>query len=75
MTSPDWHITGDLTQFLTRAGEFLRSRPALHTVHLTVTEALRSRGSASTVRATRCSGYWNATAKYGPPSSAPRPAA
>ncbi|UXX94874.1 GNAT family N-acetyltransferase [Streptomyces sp. AD2-2] len=44
MTSPDWHITGDLTQFLTRAGEFLRSRPALHTVHLTVTEALRSRG-------------------------------
>ncbi|MFJ2888659.1 GNAT family N-acetyltransferase [Streptomyces sp. NPDC087305] len=44
MTPPDWHITGDLAQFLTRAGEFLRSRPALHTVHLTVTEALRSRG-------------------------------
>ncbi|MFD4877441.1 GNAT family N-acetyltransferase [Streptomyces sp. NPDC058420] len=44
MTPPDWHITGDLTEFLTRAGEFLRSRPALHTVHLTVTEALRSRG-------------------------------
>ncbi|MFE2882999.1 GNAT family N-acetyltransferase [Streptomyces sp. NPDC059272] len=44
MTPPDWRITGDLAQFLTRAGEFLRSRPALHTVHLTVTEALRSRG-------------------------------
>lgn len=44
MTPPGWHITGDLAQFLTRAGEFLRSRPALHTVHLTVTEALRSRG-------------------------------
>ncbi|MGQ4433088.1 MULTISPECIES: GNAT family N-acetyltransferase [unclassified Streptomyces] len=44
MTPPDWHITGDLTRFLTRAGDFLRSRPALHTVHLTVTEALRSRG-------------------------------
>ncbi|WP_405972556.1 GNAT family N-acetyltransferase [Streptomyces sp. NBC_00988] len=40
----DWDITGDLDQFLTRAGEFLRSRPALHTVHLTVTAALRSRG-------------------------------
>ncbi|MFJ9371768.1 GNAT family N-acetyltransferase [Streptomyces sp. NPDC101455] len=40
----DWHITGDLDQFLTHAGEFLRSRPALHTVHLTVTAALRSRG-------------------------------
>ncbi|WP_405992670.1 GNAT family N-acetyltransferase [Streptomyces sp. NBC_00986] len=44
MTTDDWHITGDLDQFLTRAGEFLRSRPALHTVHLTVTAALRSRG-------------------------------
>ncbi|MFJ8137001.1 GNAT family N-acetyltransferase [Streptomyces sp. NPDC096013] len=44
MTPTDWHITGDLTDFLTRAGEFLRSRPALHTVHLTVTEALRGRG-------------------------------
>jgi predicted GNAT family acetyltransferase len=44
VTTTDWHITGDLTQFLTRAGEFLRSRPALHTIHLTVTEALRSRG-------------------------------
>ena len=44
MTADDWHITGDLDQFLTRAGEFLRSRPALHTVHLTVTAALRSRG-------------------------------
>ncbi|WP_327403289.1 GNAT family N-acetyltransferase [Streptomyces sp. NBC_01288] len=44
MTDRDWHITGDLDQFLARAGEFLRSRPALHTVHLTVTAALRSRG-------------------------------
>ena len=44
MTTGDWHITGDLDQFLTRAGEFLRSRPALHTVHLTVTAALSSRG-------------------------------
>ena len=44
MTDRDWHITGDLDQFLAHAGDFLRSRPALHTVHLTVTAALSSRG-------------------------------
>jgi len=44
VTTDDWQITGDLDQFLTQAGEFLRSRPALHTIHLTVTTALSSRG-------------------------------
>jgi predicted GNAT family acetyltransferase len=44
VTNDDWHITGDLDQFLTHAGDFLRSRPALQTIQLTVTEALRSRG-------------------------------
>lgn len=39
-----WHLTHDLDEFLTRAGDFLRSRPALHTVPLTVTETLRTRG-------------------------------
>ncbi|MFB7501652.1 GNAT family N-acetyltransferase [Streptomyces sp. NPDC056161] len=39
-----WYLTDDLDDFLTRAGDFLRSRPALHTVPLTVTDALRSRG-------------------------------
>lgn len=39
-----WHLTHDLDDFLTRAGAFLRSRPALHTVPLTVTETLRTRG-------------------------------
>ncbi|MET7483358.1 GNAT family N-acetyltransferase [Streptomyces sp. NPDC005538] len=39
-----WHITGDLDQFLTHADDFLRTNPALHTVPLTVTHALRSRG-------------------------------
>lgn len=39
-----WHLTRDLGEFLTRAGAFLRSRPALHTVPLTVTETLRTRG-------------------------------
>jgi ribosomal protein S18 acetylase RimI-like enzyme len=40
----DWYLTEDVEQFLARVGEFLRSRPAPHTVHLTVTETLRSRG-------------------------------
>lgn len=39
-----WYLTHDLDDFLTRAGAFLRSRPALHTVPLTVTETLRTRG-------------------------------
>ncbi|MER7482455.1 GNAT family N-acetyltransferase [Streptomyces sp. NPDC126510] len=39
-----WHLTPDLDDFLAQAGAFLRSRPALHTVPLTVTETLRTRG-------------------------------
>ncbi|WP_327255463.1 GNAT family N-acetyltransferase [Streptomyces sp. NBC_01244] len=45
MSPDDWHLTEDLDGFLARAGDFLRSRPALHTVPLTVTEALRTRGA------------------------------
>ncbi|MFJ9559994.1 GNAT family N-acetyltransferase [Streptomyces fuscichromogenes] len=41
---PDWHFTFDLDEFLARAGDFLRARPDLHTVQLTVTEQLRRRG-------------------------------
>ncbi|MEW2620805.1 GNAT family N-acetyltransferase [Streptomyces sp. NPDC048106] len=42
---PDaWHLTDDLDDFLSRAADFLRSRPALHTVPLTVADTLRSRG-------------------------------
>lgn len=40
----DWQLTEDLDAFLSRAGDFLRSRPALHTVQLTVTDVLRTRG-------------------------------
>ena len=44
--SPDgWHLTEDVDDFLARAGDFLRSRPVLHTVPLTVTEALSTRGA------------------------------
>ncbi|TPQ19129.1 GNAT family N-acetyltransferase [Streptomyces sporangiiformans] len=47
MPSPshDWRFTHDLGAFLDRAGHFLRSEPALHTVPLTVTDALRRRGT------------------------------
>ncbi|MFF2806379.1 GNAT family N-acetyltransferase [Streptomyces sp. NPDC058000] len=43
---PDaWHLTEDVDDFLARAGDFLCSRPALHTTPLTVTEKLRTRGA------------------------------
>jgi RimJ/RimL family protein N-acetyltransferase len=45
MPSDTWYLTDDLGDFLTRAEDFLRSRPALHTVPLTVTDSLRSRGT------------------------------
>ncbi|MFM9369980.1 GNAT family N-acetyltransferase [Streptomyces sp. Da 82-17] len=45
MHSDAWHTTHDLDRFLARAGAFLRSRPALHTLPLTVTETLRTRGA------------------------------
>ncbi|MGI5376197.1 GNAT family N-acetyltransferase [Streptomyces sp. CA-251387] len=44
MRADDWYCTQDLTGFLTHAGGFLRSRPDLHTVALTVTETLRTSG-------------------------------
>lgn len=45
---PDhWHLTEDLDSFLARAGDFLHSRPALHTLPLTVTETLRTRGASA----------------------------
>ncbi len=44
MRPDNWHLTEDLDEFLARAGDFLRSRPALHTVPLTVADALRRRG-------------------------------
>ncbi|MDX3135852.1 GNAT family N-acetyltransferase, partial [Streptomyces europaeiscabiei] len=45
MIPDDWHLTEDLDHFLARAGDFLRSRPAPHTVQLTVTETLRTSGA------------------------------
>ncbi|GGX33112.1 GNAT family N-acetyltransferase [Streptomyces lomondensis] len=45
MDTGGWHLTHDLDDFLARAGAFLRSRPAMHTVPLTVTETLRTQGA------------------------------
>lgn len=44
MDTTHWHRPGDVDAFLARAGSFLRSRTARHTLMLTVTEALRTRG-------------------------------
>ena len=44
MRPDDWHLTEDVHEFLSRAGDFLRSRPALHTMHLTATEKHRANG-------------------------------
>jgi predicted GNAT family acetyltransferase len=48
MRPDDWQLTEDIDDFLARAGDFLRSRPALHTMPLTVTEKLRTRGAQPT---------------------------
>ncbi|MFF3562131.1 GNAT family N-acetyltransferase [Streptomyces sp. NPDC002574] len=45
MRPDDWHLTADVDDFLARAGDFLRSRPGLHTMTLTTTEKLRTRGA------------------------------
>ncbi|MFJ6837309.1 GNAT family N-acetyltransferase [Streptomyces sp. NPDC091209] len=42
---PGWQLTEDVDDFLARAGDFLRSRPALHTTPLTDIEKLRARGA------------------------------
>jgi RimJ/RimL family protein N-acetyltransferase len=47
MRPDDWHLTEDLDDFLAQAGDFLHSRPALHTLPLTVTETLRTRGAGA----------------------------
>ncbi|AZK94424.1 MULTISPECIES: GNAT family N-acetyltransferase [Streptomyces] len=41
MRSEEWHLTEDVEEFLDRAGDFLRSRPALHNTPLTTIEKLR----------------------------------
>ncbi|MFG2098456.1 GNAT family N-acetyltransferase [Streptomyces sp. NPDC048612] len=45
MRPDDWYLTEDPDDFLARAGDFLRSRPDLHTMPLTVLEKLRTDGA------------------------------
>ncbi|MEU4740186.1 GNAT family N-acetyltransferase [Actinosynnema sp. NPDC023658] len=52
MRADGWHLTEDVDDFLGRAGDFLRSRPDLHTMPLTVTERLRARGDVPGAGAT-----------------------
>ncbi|AWW43326.1 GNAT family N-acetyltransferase [Streptomyces cadmiisoli] len=47
MLPDDWHLTEDVDDFLARAGDFLRSRPALHTTPLSLTEKIRTLGAAA----------------------------
>ncbi|MGZ2358252.1 GNAT family N-acetyltransferase [Streptomyces sp. 372A] len=44
MDTSTWRRVPDVRSFLARVGGFLRSRPALHTLTLTVCEGLRARG-------------------------------
>ncbi|MEW2287490.1 GNAT family N-acetyltransferase [Streptomyces sp. NPDC047841] len=46
MSPHHWHLTQDVDEFLARAGDFLRSRPALHNTPLTDIENLRKRRAA-----------------------------
>ncbi|MFI9770787.1 GNAT family N-acetyltransferase [Streptomyces sp. NPDC052415] len=41
----DWHLTEDIDEFLAHAGDFLRSRPALHNTPLTDMAKLRLRAA------------------------------
>ncbi|WP_105975220.1 GNAT family N-acetyltransferase [Streptomyces geranii] len=49
MRSDGWHLTEDVHEFCDRAGEFLRSRPALHTTTLTTIEQVRTNGPGASV--------------------------
>lgn len=68
-----WHITEDLDAFLARTGAFLRSRPVLHTVQLTVTERLRTYGSRAYGDEAPVFGVLEQDGAPGRPGSAPRP--
>ncbi|WP_411083830.1 GNAT family N-acetyltransferase [Streptomyces sp. cmx-18-6] len=47
MRADTWHLTEDVDEFLTRAGDFLRSRPGPHVMPLTWAARLRARGVAA----------------------------
>ena len=75
MRADGWDLTEDVDDFLTRSGDFLRSRPALHTMHLTVTEKQRSLGQPAHDGTGLVFVGWSTPTRSRPPSTAARPAA
>jgi GNAT superfamily N-acetyltransferase len=55
-----WTLTGDVTEYLTVAGGFLRARAAQNTVQLVATETIRVQGAAAFGDETPLFGWWAA---------------
>jgi len=55
-----WTLTGDVAEYLTTAGDFLRSRAAENTVQLAATETVRVRGPAAFGDEAPLFGWWAA---------------
>jgi RimJ/RimL family protein N-acetyltransferase len=53
-----WTLTGDLGEYLTTAGDFLRSEPVRHTVELTAAETLQARGMTAFGSPGALFGWW-----------------
>src|SRR5207244_2182987 len=64
-----WTLTGDVAEYLTAAGDFLRSRAVENTVQLVATETIRVRGAAAFGDGAPLFGWWAA------PGDPARPAA
>jgi GNAT superfamily N-acetyltransferase len=55
-----WTMTGDVAEYLTAAGDFLRSRAAENTVQLAATETIRVQGAAAFGDEAPLFGWWAA---------------
>ena len=55
-----WTLTGDVAEYLTAAGDFLRARAAENTVQLAATETIRVRGAAAFGDEAPLFGWWAA---------------
>ena len=55
-----WTLTGDVAEYLTVAGDFLRARAAENTVQLAATETIRVRGAAAFGDEAPLFGWWAA---------------
>ena len=53
-----WLLTGDAGQFLSAAGDYLRSRPAHHTILLSSSDSVRGRGTATLGWQAPLFGWW-----------------